>query len=156
MTDSKIVWYVKVYGIPRTKKTSNQGVVVRTKTGKQRAVMFPAAEWRAWVKEARITIDEEPFVSVKNSVPRLVHSPDGASLWTPLAYPLNCCATFYLGARQHGDTVGYMQGLADLLEQRQVIENDRYLATWDGTRLVHDGSAPRVELTLTPVSFTLE
>jgi hypothetical protein len=77
-------------------------------------------------------------------------------LWSPLTYPMNCAAVIYLGSRQHGDALGYLQGLADLLEARQVIANDRFIATWDGSRLVHDGSTPRVELTLEPVPLTLE
>jgi hypothetical protein len=144
---------VVVHGIPRTKKTSN---VVTTVKG--RHIVLPSKDWRDWVRDAEITIRGIPFVKHKGGLPRLVHRhqvPE-VELWTPLAVPLNCAATFYLGNRQHGDTVGYMQGLADLLEERQVIENDRLLATWDGSRLVHDGSTPRVELTLEPVPLTLE
>lgn len=142
---------VLVHGIPRTKKTSN---VVTTVKG--RHIVLPSAEWRAWVKEARILVDGLTLVSVKKSIPRLVGADSGTGLWAPLAMPLNCGAVFYLGNRQHGDTVGYLQGLADLLEEREVIANDRFLATWNGSRLVHDGSTPRVECTLEPVPLTLE
>jgi hypothetical protein len=146
-----------VHGIPRTKKTSN---VVATVKG--RHIVLPSAEWREWVRTADIRIDGWAFVVHKKAAPRLV-PPGGAQegtaaerLWSPLALPLNCAAVFYLGNRQHGDTVGYLQGLADLLEERGVIQNDRFLHTWDGARLVHDGSTPRVECSLEPINLVLE
>jgi hypothetical protein len=142
---------VIVHGIPRTKKTSN---VVTTVKG--RHIVLPAKDWRDWTRDAQITIDGMAFVSVKKSVPRLVRDDGEPRLWTPLAVPLNCAAVFYLGNRQHGDTVGYLQGLGDLLQEREVIANDRFIATWDGSRLVHDGSMPRVELALEAVPLVLE
>lgn len=148
---------VLIHGIPRTKKTSGQGVVLppKIKGGKYRAVMFPAADWRIWVKEARIMIDGLSFVNVKKSIPRLVPLAGEPRLWTPLSVPMNCAAVFYLGNRQHGDTLGYLQGLADLLQEREVVANDRHIITWDGSRVVHNGTTPRVEVTLTDLPLEL-
>lgn len=50
-----------------------------------------------------------------------------------------------------GDLVGYLQGLADLLEKRGVVANDKWIQSWDGSRLAKDKANPRVELTLTPL-----
>jgi len=152
-----VTYAIGVSGIPRTKKTSNQGVVIPGKAGKKpRAIMFPAAEWREWVKVAHIFINGVTLVAVKKSTPRLVPLASEPQLWTSLEVPMNCAATFYLGNRQHGDLLGYLQGLADLLAERQVIANDRYLARFDACRLVHDGSTPRVELLLSPLPLELE
>lgn len=154
-----------IEGVPRTKKTSNQGVVIPVKKDgrpvfgkdgkpKMRAMMFPAEEWREWVKDARIRY-EAGLITFYQKRALLVM--DGATTeWVPLGAPLNCRALVYLGNRQHGDTLGYLQGLADLLEARRVVENDRFLVTWDGSRCVHDGSVPRVDVTLEPAALTLD
>src|SRR6266404_7012324 len=136
-----------IEGVPRTKKTSNQGVVIPAKGGgKPRAVMFPAKEWRTWVKEARI---RHGLGIITLHQKRVLFVGDGtASDWKPLEAPMNCAARFYLGNRQHGDYLGYMTGLGDFLEARRVIANDRLIVSADGSRCIHDGSTPRVELTL--------
>ena len=141
--------HVVVSGSPRTKKTSN---VVTTVKG--RHIVLPSQDWREWCRDAEIKIDGCAFMRHRGGAPRLIDG-EPPTIWKALELPLNCAAVFYLGNRQHGDTVGYMQGLADLLQERQVVENDRFLATWDGSRLVHDGSTPRVELTLEPLPLVL-
>ena len=139
-----------IYGMPRTKKTSNQGVVVQTKSGSQRAVMFPAKDWRDWCKKAPIK-----FVTERPT--------------RPLTQRFSCRAHYYMTARQHGDAVGYNQGLADFLEVRGIpgikevglLENDRLIVDWDGTRGPWHGPQfidpvrPRVEVMLTVVPLTL-
>lgn len=141
-----------IHGIPRTKKTSNQGVVVPVKkagrpTGKLRAMMFPAQEWREWVKTARIVYDDGLIVMDHHRAVFLPASTPPIG-WVGIGADMNCCATFFLQRRQHGDPVGYYQGLADLLEERGVIENDRFIRSWDGTRLERDEEHPRVEVKL--------
>jgi hypothetical protein len=61
----------------------------------------------------------------------------------------NCRALFYVDNEQ-ADTVGLMQGLADVLEALGVVVNDRWIRTWDGTDQFIDRDLPRVELRLTP------
>lgn len=139
-----------IYGMPRTKKTSNQGVVVAGKSGKPRAMMFPAKDWRQWCKDAPMKfITERPT--------------------RPLTQRFSCRAHYFMSARQHGDAVGYNQGLADFLEvrgipgieERGLLENDRLIIDWDGTRGPWHGSQfvdpmqPRVEVMLTVVPLTL-
>ena len=65
--------------------------------------------------------------------------------------PYNCAALFYRD-RDSGDAVGYQQGLADALEKWNILSNDKYLVSWDGTRLLLDRAKPRVEVTLTPAT----
>jgi hypothetical protein len=116
-----------IYGAPRTKKTSNRLV----RAGDRHRVL-PSKAWTGWAARARIEVcpgeDCQP--------PPL----DGVLL--------NCTALFYRDANR-GDAVGYYQGLADLLEKRGVIVNDRCLVSWDGSRLLIDRENPRVEVTLT-------
>jgi Holliday junction resolvase RusA-like endonuclease len=122
MSEGKPVdWTCVIYGAPRTKKTSNRLV----RAGK-RAVVLPSKAWATWVQEAKIR---------------------GLSARLPLTAALNCRAVFYRDA-DRGDAVGYYQGLADLLEKRRVIANDKQIVSWDGSRLLKDATNPRVEVTL--------
>jgi len=63
----------------------------------------------------------------------------------PLARPVNVGAIFY---RQTacGDAVGYYQALADWLEGAGVVENDRWITSWDGSRMRKDSANPRVDV----------
>jgi hypothetical protein len=61
--------------------------------------------------------------------------------------PVNCCAIFYRETRT-GDAVGYYQALADALEEARIVENDKLIVSWDGSRLEKDKINPRVEVHL--------
>ena len=127
-----MIWALTISGPPRTKKTSN----VMALAGGRRIVL-PSAAWRKWAKSAQITFSD----------------PQVAVAWYangPILCPVTCRALFYRDARR-GDLVGFMQGLADLLEQRQVLTNDRLIESWDGTRLLVDRARPRVEVLITPL-----
>lgn len=117
-----------IHGAPRTKK--NHGSVI-LRAG--RKVHIPSAAWTTWAMTARI----EDARTVR---------PRGG-----LARPMNAAAIFYRDA-DRGDAVGYYQGLADLLQQRGIVANDKFLVSWDGSRLLKDAADPRVELVLTPVA----
>jgi len=69
----------------------------------------------------------------------------------PITYEVNCAALIYRDKRV-GDAVGYMQAIADCLEHLGIVENDRLIVSWDGTRLLKDADNPRVEVTLTAVA----
>lgn len=113
-----------VFGAVRTKKTSNR--VLRF--GRFNKVV-PSAEWCAYRDLA---------------VPQL-RAQWGAR--TPLARDVRVTAIFYRD-RRVGDLVGYMQSIADVLEEAGVLEDDKYVVSWDGTRLGHDKARPRVELVI--------
>lgn len=132
---------LRVVGAPRTKK--NHGTVVwRMRKGKRHKYHVPSAAWSKWVVTAHIVgnhgegCDEYEWPPIGHTLP---------------AQPYNCAAVIYRDA-DRGDTVGYMQGLADLLEKRGVLVDDKHIRTWDGTRLEIDPKNPRVELTLTPLA----
>lgn len=113
-----------VHGAPRTKK--NHGRLVRPGRGR-RTVLLPSKPWETWAKTARLE-------GLRGPLPRL-------------AVPLNCRALFYRDAAR-GDAVGFMQGLADLLQKRGVVADDKWLVAWDGSRLLLDRQHPRVEVEL--------
>ena len=111
-----------ITGAPRTKKNSG-----RISTRRGSPIIFPSAAWQKWLQSAVISSDQ--------------------GVRPPIAYPVNCQAIFHRD-RRIGDAVGYYQGLADLLEKRGVVMNDRWIVSWDGSRLEVDHDRPRVEVVL--------
>jgi len=145
-----------IWGPPRTKKTSNEihlamhpntvvawvRSLVSITDPKQlmRAILSrvkvqPNKLWRQWAKKAPITVQIDGF----NGEPAY-----------PIEGDVHVCATFYR-QRAAGDLLGYEQGLADLLQDRKIVKNDRQIVDWDGSRLNKDKERPRVEFTLTEV-----
>lgn len=114
-------------GIPRTKK--NSGRIVHA--GGLR--LLPSKAWERWA----------------NMVSPMLRAWALRNQLQPIASPVNCAALFYRDA-DRGDAVGFYQGLADVLEKAGIVENDKHIVSWDGSRLRKDAARPRVELALTP------
>jgi hypothetical protein len=117
-----------IWGVPRTKKNSGR-IVPRGR----RHIILPSEAWETWCKQV---------------VPQIRQALAGAGM-QPIAHPVNCRALFYRDALR-GDPVGFYQGLADLLEHGGVVANDKWIVSWDGSRLLKDAERPRVELVLEP------
>lgn len=115
-------------GAPRTKKTSNR-VVRAGRTGCLR--ILPSEAYERWCSRSMIPLEWR--------------SPNHQAI----SVPVNCRALFYRDANA-GDAVGYYQGLADLLERAGIVQNDRLIVSWDGSRLLKDAKNPRVEVEITP------
>lgn len=107
--------------------------------------IFPSKKWREWIRDARIRFaTTSPFEIID--------------------YPVNCEAIFYR-ERNAGDAVGYYQGLADFLEiclfcrkkkcscraRATVMEDDKWIVSWNGSRMEKDKDNPRVEVALAPI-----
>lgn len=117
-----------ILGAPRTKKTSNR--ILRF-GGRTKVV--PSAQFLAWQRAA---------------VPQLVARGPGAPLPDR---PYNLAAVVYRDARR-GDLLGYLNGIADVLELAGVVRNDVVFEAFDGSRLALDRARPRVEVTITPLA----
>ena len=111
-----------IQGVPRTKKNSTW----RTKQGHQ----MPSLAYKQWETAALIQLGRAGHLGIK------------------FAKPMNCKAIFYREAFR-GDAVGYYQALADALEKAQVVVNDKWIVSWDGSRLEKDADNPRVDFELT-------
>lgn len=119
-----VVHRLVILGMPRTKKTSDEFGHAGGRFHK-----FPAKEWRAWARDAPVQwLSSNP--------------------WRPITTRVSARALFYLTPRQGGDAHGYYQGLADFLQDRGILHNDRLIRHWDGSRLLVDRARPRVELEL--------
>lgn len=117
-------------GAPRTKK--NSGRIVRAGG---RARMLPSKQVVEWNRAAQLHLI--PVLQ------QLSWHPNG------ITDEVNCCALFYRHALV-GDAVGFYQALADALEEAGIVENDRLIVSWDGSRMLKDAANPRIEVTLTP------
>ena len=121
--------HLTLYGIPRTKKNSGR-IVPR---GGAHTIL-PSKAWSSWCKAV---------------APALSESLARAGI-APISEPVNCRALFYRDALR-GDAVGFYQGLADLLQKAGAVIDDKWIVTWDGSRLLKDAERPRVELVLEPI-----
>jgi Holliday junction resolvase RusA-like endonuclease len=115
-----------IYGAPRTKKTSNRIL----QFGKFKKIV-PSEQYIRWQASA---------------VPQMRVAWAGR---VAVNYPVNVRAVFYRDANR-GDLIGYMQALADALQTARVLEDDRFVVSWDGTRMRVDRKRPRVEIEIDP------
>jgi hypothetical protein len=115
-------------GAPRTKK--NSGTIGR-RGG--RMMIVPSAAWMGW---------RDKVLMAHKDVWRANYRLD---------IELNIAARFYRDAAT-GDACGYYSGLADLLEELRVVANDKFLVSWDGSRLLRDVVCPRTEIVLSAYS----
>lgn len=117
-----------LYGAPRTKK--NSGII--TTRGKHPRMM-PSAAYSAWDRMAQLQLAKWRAAMRVN---------------VSCEVPVNVKALFYREALV-GDAVGFYQALADTLEKGGIVENDRLIVSWDGSRLLKDANNPRVEVEIT-------
>ena len=118
-----------IVGPPRTKKNgSNIAFNPRTK----RSFIAP---------------DKVKAAYQKSAVEQLVSQMSALRLPSYYA-PVHVRVTFYR-EKNLGDLVNYMQMIADVLEKAGIVENDKWIMSWDGSRLDKDAANPRTELEVT-------
>lgn len=83
-----------------------------------------------------------------------------ASLWQLKKYKakytgaIHVCARYWMPNRASWpDLIGLLQATSDILEKAGIIENDRLIEHYDGSRIVGvDKEFPRVEITIEEVT----
>ncbi len=130
-------------GAPRTKKTSPQIVQAMG-----RAVLVPSEAHKRWF---RVAMMSAPIIRTK-----LIDQ--GVPL--PLRNQVSISALFFRQTNT-GDAVGYYQALGDYIQAPRhkngkttrrgagLINDDRQIRDWDGSRLLKDADNPRIEVTMT-------
>jgi hypothetical protein len=113
---------------PRTKKTSNR----IAKRGRFLKVL-PSAAWMGWRDDV------------------LAALPDVWRANYQLDIDVNIRAWFYRDA-DRGDACGFYQGVADVLAELRIVDDDVRLKSWDGSKLLIDRACPRTEVVLTAYS----
>lgn len=126
-----------ILGPPVTKKNSQ--VLTSIPTGKTdrrgrpiyRPIAFPSDAYKAWAK---------------SGLPELQ-----AQWHAPAAdQTVHLKAIIFRRQRNHGDLLNYLEAIADLLQEAEILTNDRLVINTDGSRLRVDRTHPHVELWLQP------
>ena len=123
-----MIWQLTIRGIPRTKKTSMR-IVTRRSTGKP--FVIGSATTRGWAETAILQLRSQwhrPALDVAVAVRALIYRD-----------------------RNVGDATNFYQAIGDVLQDAGVIENDRLIEHWDGSRRLKDAENPRVEVFLSTV-----
>ncbi len=118
-----------IHGAPRTKKNSQR--IVRPKGGGS-PFIIQGKPHDAWSKTAILQLRAQA---------------GGAAA---AAAPMNLRARIYR-ERRTGDLGNFLAAVCDALERAGVVENDKWILGFDGSRLLVDRHIPRVELELTPL-----
>lgn len=136
-----------ITGAPRTKKTSNRIIQIKAKGGGRGFTkILPSEAHEAWFKGAMLQAGE-----IRRAL-------TDAGLELPIQGDVNISAIFYR-ERAAGDLTGFMQALADFLQEPRVNESgkttrhgagvlrdDVQIVSWDGSRLSKDSACPRIEV----------
>lgn len=114
-----------IIGAPVTKSNSQR--IMRGKAG--RPFVSQSAAYVAWERSA---LEQLACIFGPAFAPKATN------------VPVSLRATFYR-ARHTGDLGNYLKALCDVIERSGLIENDRLIQSFDGSRLAHDPRNPRVE-----------
>lgn len=129
---------------PKTKKNHAQ-LIPHIK----RPLLVPSEAYREWERAGiRSLLGEGLIKRVPGSDDKKAYRVHGRE---PIDYPVNCRALIYRDALR-GDAVGFYQAIGDFLQLAGIVTNDRYIVSWDGTRLCKDSVRPRIELELERVA----
>lgn len=116
-----------ILGPPVTKSNHQKIIQVRG-----RPMVIQSAPYRKWEKSAL------------EQLARLL------PLAPATAAPVSLKAIFYR-ERRTGDLGNYLKALCDVIERAGLIENDRLIHSFDGSRLAWDKTNPRVEFEVMPM-----
>jgi Holliday junction resolvase RusA-like endonuclease len=116
-----------IFGRPATKKNSPR-VFARGK----RIVVLPSAASCDWTELAVMQLRQQ-------------------WQWAALERPVSLNAQIFR-ERRFGDLGNYLNAICDALETAGVVENDKWILSFDGSRLRHDRENPRVEIELSELT----
>lgn len=111
-----------ILGNPATKKNSPR--ILKRRNGVR--FVAPSAASVAWTEYAVLQLNRQTTGKTQTR-------------------PVHVEAHFYR-KRNVGDLDNYCSALGDALQKARVIENDKQIKSWDGTRLHVDAVRPRIEL----------
>lgn len=120
-----------ILGRPYTKK--NHQRIIRVKG---RPVIMQATTAQGWEASAVAQLRSQRPIS--------------RGFWQAASVPVSLRALVYRD-RKVGDLGNYLAAVCDALERAGVVENDRLIQSFDGSRLLIDRKNPRIELEITPM-----
>lgn len=133
-----------IHGAPRTKKNSQQilGFGKPCPVCKKRAKQFiaPSAAYKQYEKAA--------VKQLTNAVGTGRSAEASPSF--PLCVPLNMRCLYYMPTRRKVDLCNLLEATCDILVEAGILEDDNsaIVAGHDGSRVLYDKDAPRVEICL--------
>lgn len=134
---------------PATKK--NHATIIRTRGRHGLPALIPSEQFQVWEKGALDACVAaglaQRYKLEKNGKLRVAHR---WLPWPAVDYPVNCRAVICRQANI-GDAVGYYQAIGDWLQAAGVVVDDKWIVSWDGSRMTKDAAAPRVEIELREV-----
>lgn len=115
---------------PITKKNHQQIITKKLPGGKQRPMVIPSKEYKAYEKQCMDLI-----------------FPQG----TKIDYPVNVKAIYYMPTRRRVDMINLHEALHDVLVKCEILEDDncKIIAATDGSRVMYDKESPRTEVVIT-------
>ena len=112
-------------GRPITKKNSQ--IPIRTKTGKY--FIIQSKQYREYEKNCLLQIQAQHFMTLN------------------FTSKVSLKALYYMPDKRLPDLLNLLQATADIVEKAQVIENDKNIVSFDGSRIMEvDKENPRVEI----------
>ena len=132
------------HGPVRTKKTGQQIVTIPNKGAHRcRACghikgfprLIPSEAYKVWHLDAM-----RQSLGIKSGLKK-------AGIALPIAGLVSIKALVYQDANR-ADAVGLYESIADLLQDCGILQNDRQIEHWDGSRRLVDKANPRVEIYL--------
>ena len=118
---------ITLKGRPITKKNSQ--IPIKTKSGK--FFIIQSKQYRAYEKDCLAQIQTQWIM--KHTITDKVQLQ----------------ALYYMPDRRRPDLLNLLQATADIIEKAKVIENDRDIVSFDGSRIMeYDKENPRVEIRL--------
>jgi len=112
-------------GRPITKKNSQ--IPIRTKTGKY--FIIQSKQYREYEKNCLLQIQAQHFMTLT------------------FTSKVSLKALYYMPDKRLPDLLNLLQATADIVEKAQVIENDKNIVSFDGSRIMGvDKENPRCEI----------
>ncbi len=136
---------IVVLGAIRSKKTSCQIITIPTKGARRcRACgkmpgfpkIIPSDAHKVWHDYA---MDQCSLIKARLG---------DRGILLPIQEEVNVEALFYQDV-DRADATGLYESLGDLLQDAQILANDRLISSWDGSRRLKDSRNPRVEVYIT-------
>ena len=118
---------IVILGQPRTKKNSSRIALINNKR-----VLLPSKAFKEYEKVALMQLARV----------QAVHG------------PVSVLCRYYLQNRAHWpDLVGLLQATSDILQAAGVIDDDKYIVNYDGSKIAGiDKDRPRAEITIQPIN----
>ena len=98
-----------------------------------------------------ILIPSEQYLKFeKDCLPYLIHVKNTVGV---INYPVNCECLFYMDARRRVDLPNLLNAIDDAMVKSGLIIDDNrdIIAGHDGSRVLHDKTNPRIEITFTEI-----